>query len=254
VRWLSVWGQTEFVGDGADRHPVRMIGASRDITAQKRAEEALRESEARLQGLIDGSPGLVFVKDTDYRFVTINKCLETLLGMTRDEIKGKTDYDIFPPDIADCYRKHDRRILESGTPEQVEEIASLLDGRHVFLSYKFPLYSTDGQPYAIAAISTDITKRKQVEDEHNALLRQVAHRAAELDATLNAIADGLLIYDRTGQVVRTNAAAEEILCYQQTEHGLTFPERISALQLTKPDGTLFSSAETPMMRALNGEA
>jgi hypothetical protein len=71
--------------------------------------------------------------------------------MTRDEIRGKTDYDIFPMELAEYYRMHDHKVLETGVPEQLEEVSDLVDGRHIFLANKFPLYDSQGKPMRYAA-------------------------------------------------------------------------------------------------------
>ena len=78
--------------------------------------------------------------------------------MTREELRGKTDYDIMTRERADRYRENDRRVAETGEPIQIEEVADLADGRqHVFLANKFPLRDASGKIYAVCAISTDIT-------------------------------------------------------------------------------------------------
>jgi PAS domain S-box-containing protein len=99
----------------------------------------LKGSENQLQAILNGSQGIIFIKDLTGRFTLINKKLEDLLGITCDEIRGKTDYDIFSPDLANYYQIHDRRVLETGVPEQMEEVADLVDGQHIFLANKFPL-------------------------------------------------------------------------------------------------------------------
>lgn len=83
--------------------------------------------------------------------------------MKRDEVIGKTDYDFFIPELADCYKMHDSKILETGVPEQLEEVSYLVDGWHTFIANKFPLYDSQGKPYAICGISTDITELKKIE-------------------------------------------------------------------------------------------
>jgi len=134
-----------------------------DVTERKRAEEALRKSERLLMDVLDGSPMPVFLKDLDGRFLTVNKRLEGLLGLTREQLKGKTDYDILSKDNAENYREHDRRVIESKQPVTVEETATLVDGRHVFLNSKFPLVDAAGRVYGIGSISHDITDRKRAE-------------------------------------------------------------------------------------------
>lgn len=146
---------------------------TRDITERQRAEEALRESEERLQAILDNSTALIYVKDTQGKYILINDWYSTLFHLDKEEVKGKTDYNIFPKDIADALRVNDQKVLENTTALELEEIVPQDDGIHTYLSIKFPLYDTAGLPYAVCGISTDITERKRVEAEmHNALEKE----------------------------------------------------------------------------------
>lgn len=144
----------------------RMAGHLATAVAKFQAEEALRSSQKQLQAIIDGAPDtVVFLKDIDGRFITINSRFEELLGITRDDVRGKTDYDIMTRDRADYYRAHDQQVLTTGQPMLIEEMALLADGNeHTLLSSKFPLVDASGKPYAVCAISTDITERKRMEE------------------------------------------------------------------------------------------
>ncbi len=94
--------------------------------------------------------------------------------MKREEIRGKTDYDIFPKEAADSYRKNDLQVLEKKQPVQSEEIFDSPDGKkYTLLANKFPLFNSAGEVIAICSISTDITQRKEAEEE---LKRQLAIR------------------------------------------------------------------------------
>ena len=136
----------------------------RDITERKRMEEELRERERLLQDVIDGSTSPIFLKDLEGKFITINASLERMLGISRATIKGKTDYDIAPKDTADYWRSHDSQVMKTGVPLQIEEVADLEDGHHVFLANKFPLVNALGQIYGVGSISHDITERKRIEE------------------------------------------------------------------------------------------
>jgi len=139
---------------------------ARDITSRKENERVLHETLELLQDIMDGSPSIIFVKDRKGRFLAINSRLEELLGKNRDQILGKTDFDIFSREWAEYYQTHDRRVLELDRPVQLEEELEAADGTtHMFLSNKFPLHDTDGRSYAVCGISTDITGRKQQEEE-----------------------------------------------------------------------------------------
>ena len=179
----------------------RIAGASkivRDITDRKRAEKALREREQLFQDVIDGSTSPIFLKDRDGKFITINASLERMLGISREEIKGKTDYDIAPKETADCWRTHDIKVMTTGSAIQVEEVADLQDGRHIFLANKFPLVDADGQVYGIGAISHDISDRKRAE-------KALREQAALLDLAHDAI----IVRGAGDQIAFWNRGAEE---------------------------------------------
>ncbi|MBD2103431.1 diguanylate cyclase [Leptolyngbya sp. FACHB-261] len=133
------------------------------VIQRKRAEEALRQSEARLQAILDNSTAVMYVKDIQGRFTLVNRCFETLFHIDRETVKGKTDYDIFPSEIADVFRSNDQQVLSAKAPLQWEEVAPHDDGLHTYLSSKFPLCDATGAPYAVCGISADITERKQME-------------------------------------------------------------------------------------------
>ncbi|MGD0905271.1 MAG: PAS domain S-box protein, partial [Terracidiphilus sp.] len=164
VRWIEAHGIATFEGEGSARRATSLIGTVADITERVQADEKLKDSQKQLLDIIDGAPNSIFVKDLQGRFITINAQLEKLLGKTREEIKGKTDYDIISRDQAANYLDNDRRITENDKPEQLEEEADLADGRHhYFLANKFPLHDIHGKTYAVASVSTDLTEFKQAE-------------------------------------------------------------------------------------------
>ena len=144
---------------------VEWFGAASDITKRKRAEDELRASAQQFQAVIDGSPGIVFVKDLEGRFIATNRTMEVLLGLDKEEVRGKTDYEIFPKPQAEQYRQQHRKVAESGASLQVEEVMDLADGRkRVFLANKFPLCDAAGKIYAVCSIASDITERKQADE------------------------------------------------------------------------------------------
>jgi PAS domain S-box-containing protein len=136
-----------------------------DVTPRVRAEQALRESEARLQSILDNTTAVVYMKDTLGRYLLINRTFERLFDLSRDAIAGKTDYDVFPRDMADAFRANDLRVMHTGQAIEFEEVAPHADGPHTYLSVKVPLRSADGQVYAMCGISTDITERIRHEEE-----------------------------------------------------------------------------------------
>ena len=136
---------------------------SEDITQRKEAELALRQSEERLQAILDNSPAVIYLKDPQGQFITINRQFESLFHISKAEILGKRNRDLFEADLSDIFDANDQAVLDAGTAIQSEEIAPHDDGLHTYLSLKFPLLTPEGSAYALCGISTDITERKAAE-------------------------------------------------------------------------------------------
>lgn len=205
---LRVYLSTKTPHFDNDGRVAGIIGVSRDITERKKVEEALKESQSTLQSIIDGSPSFIFLKDRDGRFITINKRLEESLGIKREDLRGKTDYDIFSKEVADCYRVNDQRVLETKRPIQAEEIFDSPDGnRYTLLANKFPLSNSSGDVIATCSISTDITDRKKAEealkqrnDDLEQLQLKLEAKAAEVEEYATRMEE--LVEERTNRVTK----------------------------------------------------
>ena len=98
-----------------------------------------------------------------------------------------------------------------------------------------------------------MTERKQAEQERERLLVEIARRSAELDATIDSAADGLIIYANTGEILRTNPAADRLLYFTARERDESVAERWLARHARSLDGKPLSLEEIPAQRALRGE-
>jgi len=104
-----------------------------------------------------------------------------LFHISNEEIKGKTDYDLFTKDKADVFRSNDLKALEMDSILELEEVVPQDDGDHTYISIKFPLNNSSGEAYAICGISTDITQRKNADKEREELQMQL-NQAQKMDA------------------------------------------------------------------------
>jgi PAS domain S-box-containing protein len=140
---------------------------------RQRAEEALRISEQRLQDILDNTTAVVFVKDLELRYILVNREYERRHQVQREQIRGKTDFDLHPPDVAEKVRANDRHVIEAGAPIQFEESV----GERQYVVVKFLLRDRAAEPYAVCGIATDITELKRSEELQARRARQAALRA-----------------------------------------------------------------------------
>jgi PAS domain S-box-containing protein len=168
-----------------DGQPV-LLGIANDISPLKAIEARLRVSEERLRAIIDSAESLIWVKDLDGRFLIVNRATELALRRPAAQLLGRSVFDLFPPEMALSCAEHDRQVIESGLPLEVEEQIPFADGPHTFLTVRTPLRDGVGGIYGVTAICTDISDRKRDEDAvHEANLRleqRVRDRTAELEA------------------------------------------------------------------------
>ncbi|MCA9052403.1 MAG: PAS domain-containing protein, partial [Planctomycetaceae bacterium] len=154
------------------------LGVSRDLSAHHAVQEALSQERDRLRTLIDNLPDLIFIKDADCRFLTVNRLLVQMYGCEHEtDLLGKSDYDFRPKELADVYHADDQRVIRTGEPlVNREETFRTDDGEQRWvLTTKVPLKLPDGRIGGLVGIARDITSRKLAEQE-----LQVAKEAAEV--------------------------------------------------------------------------
>ncbi len=171
------------------------------IRALEKNQGALRESEGRLQSILDNTSAIIYIKDLQGRFMLANRRFENLFHFSKEEIMGKTNYDFMAEEAADMVRANDQKVLEAGIPLQLEEEIPHNDGLHTYISVKFPMYNPLGVPYGVGGISTDITDRKRAEEE----LRRLRNLLSNI---VNSMPSVLVGVDLKGHVIQWNRQAE----------------------------------------------
>jgi PAS domain S-box-containing protein len=226
-----------------------------DITERKRAEESLRKSQALLKSLTDSSPNLIFIKDQQSRIVMANPATLAVIGKPIKQVIGKDDsehYDV--PKIGLAIMENDRRIMESGQTEIIEETVWIAGKKRIFLSTKTPRRDAEGHVIGLLGISQDITERKEMEEKLKLLLKSYQQHASEIDAILEAIPHAVYFGNEDG-VTRCNAEAISMLGASSLQD---FQQRIGELGAKfrlryQQDGGLVEPENLPFNRALKGE-
>lgn len=142
-----------------DGKVVRTFGVVQDISKSKETERVLLYQQHLLNGLMESSPSIIYVKDLEGRYIVVSRQFEQLMGRHKDELLGKSDFDLFDERDALRHIRKDREILSSKEPMHSQDDILMPDGteRH-YLSEKFPLLDENGNVIAMAGVSTDITE------------------------------------------------------------------------------------------------
>ncbi len=141
-------------------------GTVEDITQRRLAEENVRNSEALYHSLVETIPQNILRKDLEGRFTFVNQRFCNTVGRTEAEIIGKTDFDLFPPDLAAKYQKDDREIMESRKMFEAVEENRPPGGEPIYVQVvKTPLYDAEGRVIGLQGIFWDISRRRRAEEQ-----------------------------------------------------------------------------------------
>jgi PAS domain S-box-containing protein len=178
---------------GDDGRPIHLIAESRDITERKKAEADLVQSREFLDSIINNIADPVFVKDEGHHWTAFNDAFCDLLGVTRSELMGKTDTDLFPADQVGGFWMHDDEVWASGRPSITEETITIGDRTRVVSTSKASFTNPiTGQKNIVGTIR-DITDNKKAEQELQQMqkLKSVGMLAGGIAHDFNNILMGL---------------------------------------------------------------
>jgi PAS domain S-box-containing protein len=197
--YINIYGR-----DVTDAHNTRL--------ALEAANEVSVAAEARLKSIIDNSPATICLKDAKGRYLLVNKHFAELHGTTAGAMLGKTAHELFPKEIADPFRTHDRRVLRTGVAEEREQVVTTPGGLRTFSEIKFPITANGEQSTAnaIGLIATDITGRKQAE-------QAAAEAQALLTDAIENISEGFVLYDADGRLALCNSTCKDFYDYADAE-------------------------------------
>jgi len=167
---IVVDGETKWVREQAefefeDGQPVHAVGVVQDITDRKERQRRLRETNRRLQAVLDAVDAAIFVKDADGTYRLANDTAREILGVEEGDAVGRTTRDLFPEAVAERFRAVDQRVIDTGESVRVEEEVPHPDGPRTHLTVKCPVFDADGEVTGICAVSTDISDRVEIRNE-----------------------------------------------------------------------------------------
>lgn len=209
IKWVHEHCTSTFDASGK---PLRSVGMSQDITDQKEGEAALQKSTANLRAILDNSPYLAWLKDTEGRYIMINKVFADYLQLEDvRQATGKTDLDLQPKALAEKYRADDAEVMAARQRKHVEE--SSFDGKNIHWveTFKTPIIDAHGNVLGTVGFASDITARKQADE---AKLRE---RDLRFRGTLEQVGVGIIHVSLDGHFKQINQKFCEIIGYAREE-------------------------------------
>ena len=215
-------------------------GSMVDISSRKSAEESLIRERKLLATIIDNIPDFIYMKDPESRFLVANAALRDLIGVdSSEELRGKTDFDFFPRELAEQFMADEKRIFMTGEALiNKDERSQGVDGVELWtLATKVPLKDESGMLLGIVGINRDVTDFRKAQEEVRSLARFPEENPSPV---LRLSRDGVLLY--------ANAASRLILEDWGCARGEEVPDDYHAFALKA-----FASGASMMVELACGE-
>lgn len=192
-RWFQATGEGMFDAGG---QLIRGGGTLRDITDRKRAEEALRENHALLRAVVEGMSDVVYAKDHNGRYLLINSSGAQFLGVSIEDVIGKTDHELFGEYHHPIFSQDADGVLHEKRVQTFEvDVVGQQAVSRTFLVTKAPFVLSHDHPHGVLGFAHDVTSRKAAEitiQERAKRYRAIMENAYDLIAEVDA--DGRFLY------------------------------------------------------------
>lgn len=202
--WVAWTNKTVYDENG---QMVEILSIGQDITQRKKALQALHRNFEFLQQLIDTIPSPIFYKDINGIYQLCNTAFEQSIGLSRNDIVGKTIYDLALKEQADSYNDIDLELIRKPGTQSYESKIRYADGRiHDVIFYKASITGSPGTTTGIVGVMLDITERKEAEKER-----------VHLAAAISQADEMIVVTDLEGSIQYVNPAFENCTGYSRRE-------------------------------------
>jgi len=213
AKGINKWVRTMGVPVRSGNKTIKIRGIYQDITNRKEAELVLENERLRLRTLIKTIPDLIWLKDSEGKFLLCNPIFETFIGVSEADLTGKTDFDFEKPEIAEISKQRDIKLMQHNNPITYEEwVTRRSDGKKCLIeTIKSPMFDTEGKLIGILGVGRDITQYFESKES----LRE---REEIYSSIVNQAYDAIVMVDiETGDFIEFNDAACSRLGYSREE-------------------------------------
>jgi PAS domain S-box-containing protein len=163
--------------------------------------------------ILDNIADIVYVRDLDHRYLFVNRRFEEIFEIKREALIGNFGEKLFSAEVRAVWQENDREVYALNKEMKFEEFAPHPDGLHNYISHKFPLYDTAGQPYALCGISTDITVQKKAEAENYKYIELLNFKAE----VLGQLSTAIVALDNDYRIIYWNSSSEKMFGFSPEE-------------------------------------
>jgi len=234
-----------------------------DISERVRSQEDLRRSEERYRLLYETIRQGVVYQDAEGRITALNPAAVEILGRRPEELLGRAllsaGRDAIHEDGTPLLGLEEPAKVALRTGREVRDVVMGLynprDRAYRWISITaLPLFREgESTPYQAQTLFVDVTAQKVASADRERLLKEVERRAAQLDATIDALAEGVLVYDREGRLLTLNRAAAELVRYPPDIRSMLLEEQLRHIRLETKEGRPVATDEIPLRRVQRGE-
>lgn len=184
LRGRALWIDSRLVPiKAADGRVAAVLGIIRDVSERVITRESLSIREAFLRAMLDNFPFMVWLKDTNGRFLAVNQAFVRSCGRSNaSEVIGLTDFDLYPRELAQRYVDDDRSVMESKRQKEVEEPVVIQGTPRWCETFKTPILDSNGKVLGTTGFARDITERQKLDQELREQREQLRALAAHVES------------------------------------------------------------------------
>jgi len=244
VYWLKAIRNPIYV---EDNQLIGFLFTYQDITELKNLKDDYQQKDEILNALLEAPKNILSVIDLEGKIYQISDLFAEKVNSTKEELIGKSIWDIFPPDSTKLRKKWIDQVIQSRQTLRVEDKSTIdASSSEIYDTIIHPILDKDGEVNRLVIIARDVTKYRKIEEELNQSKRQ-------FEIILEYISDGIFVLDRNGEVLFTNQAAQQQIIYPAEEFYKDRQNLVSKFVVAREDGSPIAWEEFPSHQALKGQ-